>query len=386
MGEMDPPKAIDQMFAYFAVVHDPRRQHPTTLHSLEAILAITILATICGAHNWVEIEQWGQAHHQWLAEFLDLTYGIPSHDTFGRVFALLEPTTLQQAFMTWMSALANLAEEVIALDGQTIRRSLDRADGTGAVHVVSAWASRNELVLAQLKVDDKSHELTALPELLARLNLHGRVVTIDAIGCQVEIARQGVDPGGDYVLSLKEHQPGLHRECEELFEWLRGPHPLEQAVVLGYDAQVDGGHGRIETRKVWSTEALEGLGACERWPGLTTVVLGESTRQLATQERMERRYDISSLPGTTDEDAKHLSGVIRTHGEIENRVHWVLDVAMGEDTNRTRAGESAQNLALIRKLALNLLRRETSLHVGIAAKQKRAGWDHNYLLKILAQT
>ena len=383
---MEIPKAIDQMFSYFAVVHDPRRQHPTTLHSLEAILTMTILATIGGAQNWVEIEQWGQAHHQWLAEFLDLTHGIPSHDTFGRVFALLEPTKLQQAFMAWMSALAKLAEEVIALDGKTIRRSLDRADGKGAIHVVSAWASINELVLVQFKVDDKSNEITALPELLAMLNLHGSVVTIDAMGCQVEIARQVVDQGGDYVLSLKANQPGLHRDCAELFEWLRGPHPIDEEVVLGYDAQVDGGHGRIETRKVWSTEALAGLEACERWPGLTMLVMVESTREILDQASMERRYYISSLPGTTDNDAKRLNRVIRTHWEIENRVHWVLDVAMGEDTNRTRSGDSAQNLALIRKLALNLLRRETTVPAGIAAKQKRAGWDHNYLLRILAQT
>ena len=383
---MEIPKAIDQMFSYFAVVHDPRRQHPTTLHSLEAILTMTILATIGGAQNWVEIEQWGQAHHQWLAEFLDLTHGIPSHDTFGRVFALLEPTKLQQACMAWMSALAKLAEEVIALDGKTIRRSLDRADGKGAIHVVSAWASINELVLVQFKVDDKSNEITALPELLAMLNLHGSVVTIDAMGCQVEIARQVVDQGGDYVLSLKANQPGLHRDCAELFEWLRGPHPIDEEVVLGYDAQVDGGHGRIETRKVWSTEALAGLEACERWPGLTTWVMVESTREILDQASMERRYYISSLPGTTDNDAKRLNRVIRTHWEIENRVHWVLDVAMGEDTNRTRSGDSAQNLALIRKLALNLLRRETTVPAGIAAKQKRAGWDHNYLLRILAQT
>jgi predicted transposase YbfD/YdcC len=383
---MEIPKAIDQMFSYFAVVHDPRRQHPTTLHSLEAILTMTILATICGAQNWVEIEQWGQAHHQWLAEFLDLTHGIPSHDTFGRVFALLEPTKLQQAFMAWMSALAQLAEEVIALDGKTIRRSLDRADGKGAIHVVSAWASINKLVLAQFKVDDKSNEITALPELLAMLNLHGSVVTIDAMGCQVEIARQVVDQGGDYVLSLKENQPGLHRDCAELFEWLRGSPPIDEEVVLGYDAQVDGGHGRIETRKVWSTEALAGLAACERWPGLTTLVMVESTREILDQASMERRYYISSLPGATDDDAKRLNRVIRTHWEIENRVHWVLDVAMGEDANRTRSGESAQNLALIRKLALNLLRRETTVPAGIAAKQKRAGWDHNYLLRILAQT
>ena len=381
---METPKAIDQMFSYFAVVHDPRRQHPTTLHTLEAIITITILATICGAQNWVEIEQWGHAHHPWLAEFLDLHHGIPSHDTFGRVFAFLDPMRLQQAFTAWMSALADLAEEVIALDGKTIRRSLDRADGKSAIHVVSAWASANELVLAQFKVDDKSNEITALPELLAMLNLRGSVVTIDAMGCQVEIARQIVDQGGDYVLSLKENQPGLHRDCAELFEWLRGPHPIDEEVVLGYDAQVDGGHGRIETRKVWSTEALAGLGACERWPGLTTLVMVESTREILDQESLERRYYISSLPGITDDNAKRLNGVIRTHWEIENRVHWVLDVAMGEDTNRTRKGESAQNLALIRKLALNLLRRETSVPAGIAAKQKRAGWDHSYLLKILA--
>jgi predicted transposase YbfD/YdcC len=383
---METPNAINQMFSYFTVVHDPRRQHPTTLHPLEAIIIITLLATICGAHNWVEIEQWGQAHHPWLAEFLDLHHGIPSHDTFGRVFALLDPSRLQQAFTAWMRALADLAEDVIALDGKTIRRSLDRAGGKGAIHVVSAWASTNELVLAQFKVDDKSNEITALPELLAMLNLHGSVVTIDAMGCQVELARQIIDQGGAYVLSLKENQPGLHRECEELFTWLRGPHPLDEEVRLGYDAQVDGGHGRIETRKVWSTEALEGLGTCERWPGLATLVMVEATRQIGDQESMERRYYISSLPGTTDTDAQRLNGVIRTHWEIENRVHWVLDVAMGEDINRTRNGESAQNLALIRKLALNLLRRETSVPAGIAAKQKRAGWDHSYLLKILVQT
>lgn len=383
---METPNAIDQMFSYFAVIHDPRRQHPTTLHSLEAIITMAILATICGAHNWVEIEQWGHAHHQWLAEFLDLQHGIPSHDTFGRVFALLDPTRLQQAFTAWMSALADLAEEIIALDGKTIRRSLDRADGKGAIHVVSAWASTNELVLAQFKVDDKSNEITALPELLALLNLKGSVVTIDAMGCQVEIARQIIDQGGAYVLSLKENQPGLHGDCAELFAWLRGPHSLDEEVVRGYDEQVDGGHGRIETRKVWSTEALAGLGTCERWPGLATLGMVEATRQLGDQESIERRYYISSLPGTTDHDAKRLNGVIRTHWEIENRVHWVLDVAMGEDTNRTRQGESAQNLALLRKLALNLLRRETSVQVGIAAKQKRAGWDHSYLLKILAQT
>jgi predicted transposase YbfD/YdcC len=378
--------AIDQLFTFFAVVHDPRRQHPTTLHPLETILTITILATMCGAQNWVEIAHWGQAKEAWLAEFLDLTPGIPSHDTFGRVFAVLDPECLQQAFVRWMNALADLRQDIVALDGKTIRRALDRADGKGPIHVVNAWASANALVLAQFKVDAKTNEITALPELLRMLNLAGAVVTIDAMGCQVEIARQIQAQGADYVLSLKENQPGLYRDGEDLFTWLRGSHPLDQPVGCGRAEQVDGGHGRIETRRVWSTEALAGVVSGERWAGLTSLVMVESIRQLGEEESVERRYYLSSLPGATDEDAQRLNRVIRTHWEIENRVHWVLDVAMGEDVNRTRKGESAQNLALIRKLALNLLRQEQSVQVGIAAKQKRAGWDHDYLLKILSQT
>ena len=378
--------AMDQMLTFFAVVHDPRRQHPTTLHTLETILTITILATLCGAQNWVEIAHWGQAKAAWLAEFLDLTQGMPSHDTCGRVFAALDPESLQPACMRWMNALADLSQDVVALDGKTIRRSLERAAGKGPIHVVNAWASAHELVLAQFKVDAKSHEITALPELLRRLNLAGAVVTIDAMGCQVEIARQIQAQGADYVLSFKENQPALYHDCEDLFTWLRGAHPLDQPVAFGYAEQVDGGHGRIETRRVWSTEALEGVGAGQRWPGLTSLVMVESLRELGEVESVERRYYLSSLPGATDDDAKRLNRVIRTHWEIENRVHWVLNVAMGEDVNRTRKGESAQNLALIRKLAVNLLRQERSVHAGIAAKQKRAGWAHDYLLKILSQT
>jgi DDE_Tnp_1-associated/Transposase DDE domain len=230
---MDTPNAIDHMYSYFAAVEDPRREHPTTLHSLEAILIITILGTICGAHNWVVIEQWGQARQAWLSEFLELPYGIPSHDTFGRVFALLDPESLHQAFVAWMSALAQLCQEIIALDGKAIRRSLERIDGKGPIHVVSAWASRNALVLAQFKVDAKSNEITALPELLALLNLEGNVVTIDAMGCQVEIARQIIDQGGEYVLSVKENQPSLYEDCVELFAWLKGPHPLDEEMIFG---------------------------------------------------------------------------------------------------------------------------------------------------------
>ena len=264
--------------------------------------------------------------------------------------------------------------------------ALARADGTGALHVVRAWASLHELVLAPLTGDDQSHESTARPARLARLNRPGRVSTLDALGGPVASARQMVAHGGDDGLRLQEHPPSGHRDGAERFEGRSGPHPRDQEVVRGDDAQVEGGHGRLATRQVWSTQTRAGLGACARWPGVTTWVLVASTRPVSDQERLARRYDISSLPGTTDDDAKRLRGVIRPHGELDNRVHGVLEVAMGEDTNRTQAGESAQHLALIRQLALHLLRRETSVHVGIAAKQKRAGWDHHYRLKILAQT
>ena len=228
---MDTPHAVDHMLCSFADVEAPRRPHPTTLHALEAILILTILGTICGAHNWVAIEQWGEARQTWLSAFLALPHGIPSHDTCGRVFALLDPESLQQACMAWMSALAQLGQEIIAVDGKTMRRALDRADGKGPLHVVSAWASHHALVLAQGKVDATSNEITALPALLALLNLEDSVVTIDAMGCQVEIAQQIIDQGGDYVLSFKENQPSLSADCVALFLWRKGPHALDETIV-----------------------------------------------------------------------------------------------------------------------------------------------------------
>jgi len=378
--------AIDQMLTVFAVVHDPRRQPPTTLHTLETIRTITILATIGGAQHWVEIAHWGQAQAAWLAACLDLPQGLPSHETCGRVLAGLDPESLQQAVVRWMQALADLSQAIVALDGQTLRRALDRADGQGPMHVVKAWAAAHELVLAQCKVDAQTHESTALPAWLRRRTRAGAVVTIAAMGCQVEIARPMQAQGADDVLRFKANQPGLYRDGDDLFTWLRGAHPREQPGAGGRADQVDGGHGRIETRRVWSTDAREGVIAGERWAGRTSLVRVESIRQLGEEASVARRDDLSSLPGATDEDAQRLNRVIRTHGEIETRVHWVWDVAMGEDVNRTRQGESAQTLAFIRKLALNVWRQEPSVTVGIAARQKRAGWDHDYWLKILSQT
>jgi predicted transposase YbfD/YdcC len=383
---MAHPTGIEQLLAFFAVVHAPRRQHATTWPPLETILTLTILATICGAQNGVEIAHWGHAKAAWLSAFLDLTHGMPSHDTFGRVCALLDSSSLQQAFASWMQALADLRQAIVALDGKTLRRSLDRADGKGPIPIVNAWSSANALVLAQFKVDAKTNEITALPALLRMLNLTGAVVTIDAMGCQGEIARQMQEQGAEYMRSVKEHQPTFYSDCVDVFAWLRSPQPLAHPVTLGYAAQVDGDHGRSEIRRVWSTPIPEGLESCTRGPGLPSLVLVESIRQLGEAESVEQRYDISSLPGTTHADAQRAHRVIRTHWESEHRVHWVRDVAMGEDNNRTRNGESAQNLALIRKLALNVLRQEPSAQGGIAAKQKRAGWDQAYLLKILSLT
>jgi predicted transposase YbfD/YdcC len=319
-------------------------------------------------------------------EVLDLPQGIPSPDTYGRVFAVLAPESLQQAFVRWMHARADLSQERVALEGKTLRRSLDRSDGQGPIHVVHAWAAAHELVLAPCTVDAQTNAITARPEWLRRRTRAGAVVTLAAMGWQGEIARQMQAQGADDVLSLKANQPGLDRDGDDLCTWLRGAHPLDQPVAYGRAEQVDGGPGRSATRRVWSTAALEGVLSGERWAGLTSLVMGASIRQLGEEARVERRDYLSSLPGAPDEAAQRLNRVIRTHGEIDNRVHWVLDVAMGAAVNRTRKGESAQNLARIRKLALNLLRQEPSVTVGLAARQKRAGWDHDYWLKILSPT
>jgi predicted transposase YbfD/YdcC len=311
------------MFTVFAVIHDPRRQHPTTLPPLETILTITILATICGAQNGVEIAPWGQAQEAWRAELLDRIQGIPSHDTFGRVFAVLEPESLQPALVRWMKALAR----------------------TGPMHVVHPWAAAHELVLAPGTVDATTKALTALPAWLRLLNLAGAVVTSDAMGCQAEIARQMQAQGADDVLSVKEKQPGLYRDGDDRCTWRRGAHPCEQPVACGGAAPVDGGHGRLETRRLGSPEAREGVVSSERLAGRTSRSMVESIRQLGERERVERRAYLSSLPGACDEDAQRLKRVMRTPWEIETRVPWVLDVTLGADGNRTRTGESAQTLA-----------------------------------------
>ncbi len=366
----------------FMTISDPRRRHPTTLHPLMDIITITILGTLCGAENWVEIQEWAEAKYEWLKQLLRLPNGVPSHDTLSRVFALLSPKDLQDAFVSWSAMLAGKVHGVVALDGKTVRRSLKASDGQGPIHVVSAFASENGLVLAQMKVDDKSNEITALPKIIALLDLKECIVTVDAMGCQVDVAQAIREQGGDYVLAVKENQPTLATETSELFDWALNPSkPQDQRVELVEHRTVEKDHGRIETRHCVGTEDLEGMSAPNRFPGARSLWMIQSRREIGEKIQEEKRYYLSSLPAAVAADATRAAKAIRDHWGIENRVHWILDVAMREDDNRTREGHSAENLALVRKIVLNTLRREKTAKVGLKAKMKKCGWDETYRLR-----
>lgn len=363
---------------HFGDLEDPRIER-TKAHLLIDILTIAILAVICGADGWVGFETYGQAKYKWLKTFLALPNGIPSHDTFARVLARLDPEQLQACFLNWVRSVSRLTEgEVIAIDGKTVRRSYDEGKAKGAIHMVSAWASQNRLVLGQRKVDDKSNEITAIPELLKVLDLHGCIVSIDAMGTQKAIAGQIIEQGGDYVLALKGNQGNLFEDVQQLFEWAH----LQEFKDIEHDfyETLDAGHGRIEKRRCWTLGQVEGLIDAEYWAQLASMTMVESLRQCEGETSREVRYYISSLPP----DAKRLATSIRTHWSIENPLHWVLDVAFREDECRIRSGHAPENFAVLRHLAVSALNQETTAKVGIKNKRLRAGWDDDYLLKILA--
>lgn len=372
---------------YFLDLTEPRRKNRNFRHKLIDIIAIAILSTICGADEFTEMEQWGKANEDWLRTFLELPNGIPSHDTFGDVFAKLNPAEFNRCFLNWVEDLrSSTAGEVIAIDGKTLCRSHNRSAGKGAIHLVSAWAGRNRLTLGQVKVDGKSNEITAIPELLRLLDLRGGIVTIDAMGTQKEIAGLICEQKADYVLALKKNQPNLHTEVEGIFEVECAAQQREQeanSVSATNAADVfetgESGHGRVETRRVYSLAAPGWLFQKEQWSHLNSLILVEAKRELNGQVSTERRYYISSLPV----DAKLACEAARGHWGIENSAHWILDVAFGEDDSRVRVGNAPENLALVRKLTHNLLQQENTLKRGVKAKRLRAGWDRNYLLKIL---
>jgi predicted transposase YbfD/YdcC len=357
---------------HFNHLEDPRMDR-TKHHQLLDIIAIAICGVICGADNWVDLELFGRSKEEWLKRFLVLPNGIPSHDTFGRVFARLDPEKFAQCFTSWVKAVSQLTQgQVIAIDGKTLRCSHDRANGKSAIHLVSAWASANHLVLGQLKVDDKSNEITAIPELLEVLELSGCIITIDAMGCQKNIAHQMVEQGADYVLALKENQGQLYREVTDTFE--SGLGSGFEDLEHDFYQTVGKGHGRIETRQCWvvsEPEVLEYVNEEGAWAGLGSVAMVRSKRVVREEEEVENRYYISSLKG----DARQLREATRTHWEIENCVHWVLDIAFDEDNSWVRQGNAPQNFAVVQHIALNLLKMEQTSKGGVKARRKRAGWD-----------
>jgi predicted transposase YbfD/YdcC len=345
-------------------------------HRLLDIVTIAVCAVLSGAESWVEVAQWGRAKQAWLAAWLDLPHGIPAHDTFGRVFARIDPSQFETGFLRWVQSVARTAEpEVIALDGKTVRRSGDASTGSSPLHLVSAWATAQRLVLAQEAVDTKDNEITTLPSLLDRLDLTDQIVTIDAMGCQRAIAAQIVAGQGNYVLALKANHPDLLTNVTDSFTLA--------ASLEAPDRTVDKHHGRFEVRvceTISDPAVIAWLDPEGCWPGLRTIARVTATRTVGDQAPTTAvRYYLSSLPGT----AKPIAEAVRSHWGIENGLHWVLDMAFREDESRVRIGHSAQNLAVLRKLVLTLIQQDRTRKIGVKASRLRAGWDTGYLLQLL---
>ena len=362
---------------HFAGLTDPRIDR-SRLHELLDIIAIAICAVVAGADSWDDIEDFGNAKITWLGTFLELPNGIPSHDTFRRLFERLDPDEFQRGFLGWIEALHEATErQVIAIDGKCLRRSFDRAKGKSALHMVHAWATANHLLLGQVAVDEKSNEITAIPKLLKMLAISGAIVTIDAMGCQKEIARTIRGREADYILALEANH-------EHLFERVVASsdgacaHGRKEGGIR-YHREWSEGHGRDECRRCWATSDLSWLEGREEWADLRGVVLIESERFVGGSLAVEERYYLSSLPA----DAKLLNGAVRSHWGAENSLHWVLDVTFHEDSSRIRKGNAPENFGLLRRLALCLLKKESSSKRSIKGKRLRASWDEGYLQRVL---
>jgi predicted transposase YbfD/YdcC len=365
------------IWEHFAILRDPRVER-TKKHKLQDIVVIAVCAAICGAEHWTHIETFGKVHESWFRTFLDLPNGIPSHDTFGRVFAALDPEAFEAAVQAFVADLVGSSRgKHIAIDGKTLRHSFDRASAKAAVHMVSAWAYEDHVAFGQLAVEAKSNEITAIPELLQMLDLTEATVTIDAMGCQKEIARQVVERGGDYVLNLKANQPSLYEDVHMYLEdgiahGFRGVHDTWETVEKG--------HGRLEIRRVWTSGEVAWLQTRHDWPALRSVTAVERERQLPDRCERERHYFLSSPPGHC---AQRLGTLIRQHWSVEAQLHWSLDVCFHEDASRVRMANAAENFSRVRRIALMLLKQEKTAKTGIAGKRLRAGWDRDYLLKVL---
>ncbi len=362
---------MDEFETCFSDLEDPREANAR--HDLLEILVIALCTMLCGGEDCTDMALFGRSKEPFLRQFLRLRHGIPSHDTFSRVFRLLDPVKFHACFLGFMQRFAETTEGVVAVDGKTLRHSFDRATGGSALHLVSAWAAEQRLVLGQLAVDGKSNEITAVPKLLEMLSLKGTVVTVDAMGCQRDIAQQIIDQGGDYALALKGNQGSLHADVS-LF--LNDP----QLAAEETHTSVDGEHGRIETRTAMVSSDIAWLQEQHAWPGLATVGKVLRTRESGDKITTEAAYYLLSTPLS----AERFGEVARQHWGIENSLHWVLDVTMNEDQSRNRKDHGPENLAMLRRLALNLARLEPSKG-SMKGKLKRAGWDDQFLAQLLAQ-
>jgi predicted transposase YbfD/YdcC len=374
------------LIEHFSTLTDPRVNR-TKEHPLVNVLIIGVCTLLCGGQSFNDMEDFGHAKRQWFQTFLDLSHGIPSHDTFNRVFSTISPKEFLQVFLNWTQSLRQaVPDEVVAMDGKALRRALNKDQN--AKVIVSAWAVDNALTLGQWKVDDKSNEITAVPQLLRVLELSGCIVTLDAMGCQKEIAREIKEADAEYVLALKGNQETVHREVKEFLDdavaesktW-QAPGALAKAhrAALAGKKTVEKDHGRIETREYYQSAALEWFADRAKWEGLQSIGMVEATREVNGKISKERRYYLSSLPL----DIERFARAVRGHWAIENKLHWVLDVQLGEDQSRARNGYAAENLATLRRLALNLLKSDKTKKRGIRGKQLNASWDHAYLLRLI---
>jgi len=364
----------------FLQMPDPR--HHNFQHRLVDIITIALLAVICGADSWVEVAAYGKAKRKWLESFLDLPFGIPSHDTFGDVFSRLDPDAFEACFRAWMSTLVELSGgQLVAMDGKSIRRSFEHGwDKSGMAHIVSAFAQGNRMVFAQEKTDGKGKELEAMEKLLSVLDLQGSLITIDAIACNRNIAEKIIAAKADYILQVKGNQPKLHDAIERVMN--EGQLEGFKGMRIDSDEQTDGDHGRIETRKLIVTWDVKLLGEiADDFPGLSSIVMIQRTREINGTPSREISYYISSL--NAKRSARQFADYIRGHWSIENNLHWQLDVSFNEDQRRIRKGHGAENFSRLCRLALNLLKRETTQKVGIAIKRHLCGWDNDYLLKVM---
>ncbi|MDB6123642.1 MAG: ISAs1 family transposase [Pedosphaera sp.] len=374
------------LIEHFQELPDPRIER-TREHDLIDILVIAVCTLLCAGETFNDMEDFGHAKQDWFKTFLTLRNGIPSHDTFNRVFAALNPKEFLDCFLRWTQTLRQaVPQEIVALDGKALRRALNK--NQSVKYVVSAWAESNGLVLGQLKVADKSNEITAVPELLRVLELGGCIVTVDAMGCQKKIAKEIIEADADYVLALKGNQETVREEVKTFLDQtlaekagprLPAARLSKAAANLGVLETVEKDHGRMETRRYYQSDDLDWFADLGKWEALKSVGMVESTRESDGQRTVERRYYLSSLP----RDVALFARAVRGHWGVENKLHWVMDVCFREDQSRARAGYAAENLATLRRLALNLLKREKTKKRGIKGKQLNASWNHAYLLRLL---